>query len=292
MPQIRLSSLDRHININLDIDKTSSQQTVIDLDLDQNGFSALPVRIPAGTVTLVIHSHLPQDAGLTVLGINRPLFYELMEKFPMIKHPYFTAKKLLNHQSFRDLFRIQELNPSLRLNLNSLTLVFTDLKGSTDMYSRVGDTSAYDAVRDHFSILFDVVRKHNGAVVKTMGDAIMATFNTPAEGFRCAVDMVSAVKEWNDTRQGQETLGLKVGVHEGSSIAVNNDDRVDFFGQTVNIAARVQGLAEAGEVWYTESIAKESGVQDLLHLHQMKPEKQEAHLKGVSGAMTVYKLVA
>ncbi len=287
---LRIWSLDRHLTLNIEIDPSQTNATLIDLDLDSTGFSAAPVKLPAGHLTFVIHSHLSSDIGLTLIGLNREKYQEILAKHPTIKHPYFTAKRLLNHQSFRELFRIQELDPKLRLHLKSLTLVFTDLKGSTDMYSRVGDTSAYEAVRDHFEILYEVVRRHDGAVVKTMGDAVMATFNTPEQGFLSALDMVAAVKKWNDLREGKETLGLKVGVHEGSTIAVNNDDRVDFFDQTVNIAARVQGLAESGEVWFTESIASAPAVKYAVEVHGLKPMKQEAHLKGVSGPMTIYQL--
>lgn len=289
-PVLRLLCMENHRSLDIPIENGPDRETVLDLEMDQGGFTKGPRALPPGNLTLVIKNLTPQDVGLAILGADPEKFSEITNRLPIIKHPYLTVKQILNRQTFRDLFRSQELDPALRLNLKSLTLVFTDLKGSTDMYARVGDTQAYNAVRDHFAILYDVVRRNQGAVVKTMGDAVMATFNSPAEGFQAGLDMVSAVKKWNAARNGGEKLGLKVGIHEGATIAVSNDDRVDFFGQTVNVAARVQGLAEAGEVWLTESIRSAPGVETILKTQPFTPEKKDAFLKGVAGPTTVYRL--
>ncbi len=290
-PVLRLLCMENHRSLDIPIEAGPARDTVLDLEMDPGGFSRGPQTLPPGNLTLVLKNLTPEDVGLAILGADPEKFSEITQRLPIIKHPYLTVKQILNRQTFRDLFRSQELDPALRLNLKSLTLVFTDLKGSTDMYARVGDAHAYNAVRDHFSLLFDVVRKRNGAVVKTMGDAVMATFNSPAEGSQAGLDMVNAVKKWNEKRDGKETLGLKVGIHEGATIAVSNDDRVDFFGQTVNVAARVQGLAEAGEVWLTESIHSAAGVGTILKNHPFSPEKKDAYLKGVAGPTTVYRLI-
>src|SRR5262249_53437764 len=162
-------------------------------------------------------------------------------------------------------FRAQELAAGLRLSIKNLTLLFTDLRGSTDLYDKTGDFFAYKIVQDHFDELGESVRHNAGAIIKTMGDAVMASFSSPRDGVRAAVDMMDRIEKLNVKLRadGHET-GLKVGLHEGSALAVNADERLDYFGQTVNIAARVQNLAKAGEIWLTEPVFLAAGVAEEL----------------------------
>src|SRR5438046_3276742 len=95
------------------------------------------------------------------------------------RKPFLTAKRLLTNQTFRDVYGTETLDVDQRLNITSLTFLFTDLKGSTALYERVGDLVAYDLVRAHFHVLTEIVAFEAGAVVKTIGDAVMATFPTP-----------------------------------------------------------------------------------------------------------------
>ena len=158
------------------------------------------------------------------------------------RRPFLTAKRLLTNQTFRDIYRTDTLDVDQRLKITSLTFLFTDLKGSTELYERVGDLVAFDLVRAHFRVLNEIVAAEAGAVVKTIGDAVMATFPTPDRAVAAALRMREAMRRLNDER-GREDLLLKIGIHEGPCLAVTLNDRQDYFGQTVNIASRVQGLA-------------------------------------------------
>src|SRR6185503_4073218 len=89
--------------------------------------------------------------------------------------PYLTGKELINSQTFRDLFHTESIPPAGGLELKNLTLLFTDLKGSTSLYDRIGDFNAYALVREHFALLRGIIAGRHGAIVKTMGDAIMAS---------------------------------------------------------------------------------------------------------------------
>jgi hypothetical protein len=95
------------------------------------------------------------------------------------RRKFLTAKRLITNQTFRDIYRTETLDVDQRLKITSLTFLFTDLKGSTELYERVGDLVAFDLVRAHFGTLAEVVAAEAGAVVKTIGDAVMATFPTP-----------------------------------------------------------------------------------------------------------------
>ena len=105
------------------------------------------------------------------------------------RRPFLTAKKLLTNQTFRDIYRTDTLDVDQGLKITSLTFLFTDLKGSTALYDRVGDIVAYDLVRQHFRVLNEIVASEAGAVVKTIGDAVMATFPTPDRALAAALRM-------------------------------------------------------------------------------------------------------
>ena len=100
------------------------------------------------------------------------------------RRPFLTATRLLSNQTFRDLYRSGTFDPEQRFKITSLTILFTDLRGSTALYDRVGDLAAFDLVRSHFGELIAAVAAEGGAVVKTIGDAVMATFTTPDRALR------------------------------------------------------------------------------------------------------------
>lgn len=206
---------------------------------------------------------------------------------PLEFDPYLSGKRLLSTQTFRDLFRAEVIEGEEGIGVRDLTFLFTDLKGSTDLYERIGDLKAFALVRQHFDTLGKVVSGNRGAIVKTIGDAVMATFLNPEDAIRAATGMIKEVQDFNSGPEGKRII-LKIGVHKGASIAVTLNERLDYFGQSVNIAARVQGLADAEEIYVTEDVYAFPGVRDLLGRYRVTPRK--ARLKGVQDEMQVYKV--
>jgi class 3 adenylate cyclase len=201
--------------------------------------------------------------------------------------PALSGKRLLMTQTFRDFFRSEVISATEGIAVLDVTLVFTDLKGSTALYERIGDLNAYIQVQRHFQHLLDVTVRHNGAVTKTIGDAVMAAFLTSADAVQAALEMREAVDQLNRDRPQRDFI-LKIGVHRGASIAVTLNERLDYFGQTVNIAARVQNLADGDEICITEDVYRAPAVADIVAPYPTA--KCEAELKGVSKAMSVYRL--
>ena len=200
------------------------------------------------------------------------------------RRPFLTAKRLLTNQTFRDIYRTDTLDVDQGLKLTSLTFLFTDLKGSTELYDRVGDLVAYDLVRAHFRVLNEIVAAEAGAVVKTIGDAVMATFPTPERALAAALRMRASVRGIKDD------LIIKIGLHEGPCLAVTLNDRLDYFGQTVNIAARVQGLADSQAILATKPVIENPRVCKLLEESKLAPEAKQAALRGVADKMTIYQI--
>ena len=201
--------------------------------------------------------------------------------------PFLSGKRLLMSQTFRDFFRSEVISATEGIAVLDVTLVFTDLKGSTALYERIGDLNAYIQVQRHFQHLLDATVRHNGAVTKTIGDAVMAAFLTSADAVHAALDMREAVDQLNRDRPQRDFI-LKIGVHRGAAIAVTLNERLDYFGQTVNIAARVQNLADGDEICITEEVYRAPAVAEIIAPYPVA--KSQAELKGVSKAMSVYRL--
>jgi len=202
---------------------------------------------------------------------------------------FLTAKRLLTNQTFRDIYRTDTLDIDQRLRITSLTFMFTDLKGSTELYERVGDLVAYDMVKAHFRVLNEVVAAEAGAVVKTIGDAVMATFPTPERALAAALRIRDAMDTLN-AKSEHEDLLLKIGLHEGPCLAVTLNDRLDYFGQSVNIAARVQGLSESNSIFATAPVVENIGAARLLDAAGLKAMAQRHQLRGVANELTVYEI--
>ena len=205
------------------------------------------------------------------------------------RRPFLTASRLLSNQTFRDLYRTGTLNTDQRFKITNLTILFTDLEGSTALYDRVGDLVAFDLVRDHFAALLTSIAAEGGAVVKTIGDAVMATFPTPDRAMRAALRMRAAMRELNEA-VGREDLALNIGLHEGPCLAVMLDERQDYFGQTVNVASRVQGLADPSAILATKSIVESANVGRILAEAGFTTTARQSSLRGVSEAVTVYEI--
>jgi class 3 adenylate cyclase len=205
------------------------------------------------------------------------------------RRPFLTAKRLLTNQTFRDIYRTETLDIDQRLKITSLTFLFTDLKGSTALYERVGDLVAYDLVRQHFHVLYDVVAAEAGAVVKTIGDAVMATFVTPDRALAAALRMREEMTRINAERKNEDLL-LKIGIHEGPCLAVTLNNSQDYFGQTVNMAARVQGLASSRAIFVTQPVVDDAKAAKLLQSSGLHPTMQRAALRGIADETTVYEI--
>jgi class 3 adenylate cyclase len=203
------------------------------------------------------------------------------------RRPFLTAKRLLTNQTFRDLYRTDALDVDQRLKITSLTFLFTDLKGSTALYDRVGDLVAYDLVNAHFHLLHEIVASETGAVVKTIGDAVMATFPTPEHAVAAALRMREEIGKIS--QQGQDML-LKIGIHEGPCLAVMVNDRQDYFGQTVNIAARVQGLANSRTILATGAVMNHPETRRVLESSGVKPNSHAHALPGITDELVLYEL--
>ncbi len=203
-----------------------------------------------------------------------------------------TAAEVTAMQRFRDLFSQEVLRPSAQVSVGTLTVVFTDLCDSTRMYQQIGDSVAFGRVLDHFDILTNAVADEGGAVVKTIGDAVMAVFPRPLPAVRA---LLAAQRQLAEVASAYDPpLTLKIGVHSGPCIAVTLNDRLDYFGSTVNLAARLQGHAGPDEIVVSHEVLADPEVQDLLAVagDDLVLEHGEAELKGFVDAVALVRIRA
>jgi adenylate cyclase len=181
------------------------------------------------------------------------------------------------------------LAPGQEIGVQSLAILFSDLKDSTALYECIGDARAYGWVQRHFTFLIDCITLHQGALVKTIGDAVMAVFPRPEAAVQAALDIQQKIGAFNRKHHIDPPLVIKLGVHQGPVIAINANNRLDYFGRTVNIAARVQGESVGGDVVLTADILHHMAVQQVLKGFPT-PRPFTAVLKGITGAVTLYRL--
>src|SRR6185437_10805372 len=188
-----------------------------------------------------------------------------------------TAAEVTALQMFRDLFAAEALRPGEQISVGTLTVLFTDLRNSTQLYREIGDATAFGRVMNHFDVVRKSIADHDGAVVKTIGDAVMAVFRSAADGLLAMLEVQRALAEPSD---GSRPLQLKAGLNTGPCIAVTLNDRLDYFGSTVNMAARLEGLSCGADVIISRSVYEDAKVQQLIDSDQFSAEPFDMTLKG------------
>jgi class 3 adenylate cyclase len=243
------------------------------------GYQPRQASLAPGPVTLEVDNPTPTRGVLAITQVSADEEGALLDF-----DPYLTGKHLLTSQTFRSLFRSEVVGGAQGLAIRDIALLFTDIRGSTALYQRIGDLNAFQLVQQHFDLLRETTVRHGGAIVKTIGDAVMAAYPDAARAMGAALEMRSVIERFNEG-QPERPLLLKIGIHHGAAIAVTLNDELDYFGQTVNIASRVQEMAGASEIWITGEVWRYPGVDGLLEPYPA--EQRTAEFRGIEQPMTV-----
>ena len=188
-----------------------------------------------------------------------------------------TAAEVTSLQMFRDLFATEALRPGEQISVGTLTILFTDLKHSTQLYREIGDATAFGRVMSHFDIVKKSIAEHDGAIVKTIGDAVMAVFRSAADGLRAMLEVQEVLAAPPD---GSIPLTLKAGLNTGPCIAVTLNDRLDYFGSTVNMAARLECLSSGADVIISRSVYEDAKVREVIASEGLQVVEFDMSLKG------------
>lgn len=190
-----------------------------------------------------------------------------------------SGSEVIALQTFRDLFANEAIRPNEQISVGSLTILFTDLKNSTQLYREIGDATAFGLVMNHFDILRESIYQENGALVKTIGDSVMAVFSTP---YLAIKSIITAQKKLIEEKKDVRLFVLKSGIHFGPCILVNLNNSLDYFGSSVNIAARLEGLSTGRDIIISQTVYNDPEVQDLFKMESglIKVFPFESKLKG------------
>jgi adenylate cyclase len=253
------------------------------IDVAQDAPTSASVTILASALTPT-HVAIAPRGSLQVVNRSGEARHAKLERVEWMTHAA-TAHHVATMPEFRPLFGAEALRPGLALKVSNVAILFSDLCGSTALYSRIGDAPAFGIVTDCLAYGVAIVENHCGAVVKTIGDAVMAAFVDARAAVAAGVEMLARWEEFAETRRGAGALALKVGVYAGPCTIVTANDAIDYFGQTVNSAARVQHLAGPHEAVIADSLldAVPQGSVELV-------ERFDARVKGIDDPLRVARL--
>ncbi len=198
-----------------------------------------------------------------------------------------TAKAVTSRQTFRDLFAREILRQGERISVGSIAIVFTDLKNSTRLYREIGDAPAFGRVLNHFDTVRAAAAEEGGAVVKTMGDAVMAVFTDAAAAFRAMRKAQSALSAPDKARL---PLVLKCSIHQGPCLSIGQNDRLDYFGTTVNVCSRLCALSTGADIVVSGPVLRDPGVAALLAdpAEGLTARRDASELRGIGGSPFEY----
>lgn len=280
LAQFRIRVLQANLSVAfVKSDQVNPATKSTELEYTASGWSQEQCNYSQGQRSIVIHNQTENDIIVV---------FEKVDWDDVVV----TAAKVSSMYEFRRMFSSEVLAPGHEVSIENLTIFFSDLQGSTSFYENVGDAYAYGQVRKHFDFLEGWILKNRGTVVKTIGDAVMAVFEKPEDGVKAALDIQTHITQFNSLMNEQENLALviKIGVHQGATIAVTSNNRIDYFGRNVNIAARVQGLSKGNDVVISRSCMDRPQVVQLLSEHKLIAHEFDAELRGIEDKQSVYQI--
>lgn len=169
-------------------------------------------------------------------------------------------RDLFNYQDFHDLFEGESLAADLSIDVGIQNIVFADVVKSTELYSREGDTRAFSIMRKYFRLAHELAEKFNGAIIKTMGDAVLLSFNDPMDAMKASINFIRKL----DNPSTEIPVSTRISINRGPCLAVNLNSSIDYFGQPVNITAKLQQYADAGEIVATNDFLSVDEVKHYL----------------------------
>ena len=164
-----------------------------------------------------------------------------------------------------------------------VTIMFTDIKGSTAYFETRGDINGLSMVFRHNELLFPIIKHHQGTVIKTIGDSIMASFPDALHGVKSAIEMQQTLSSHNAKHQVQDQIQIRIGLNGGRGIVENRD----IFGDVVNLAARIESLAEPGQILISQTVYEAVKQTDDIICKYFNSTK----VKGKEESVEVYHVV-
>jgi len=165
-----------------------------------------------------------------------------------------------------------------------VAIMLTDIKGFTSRTAASSRLETMELLKKHKDIVTPILGKHSGHIVKTIGDAFLVTFESPTEAVICGIEIQEALKKHNEGKESAERIDIRIAINSGE-VAVSEDG--DIFGEAVNITSRLESIAEAGQVFFTEAV--------YLAMNKKEVPSSEIgyrQFKGVPEKIKVYRVLS
>jgi class 3 adenylate cyclase len=162
-----------------------------------------------------------------------------------------------------------------------LTILLTDIRNFTDRTSRSSRSDVVGLIEKNKQLVLPSLQKRGGRLIKTIGDAFLVVFNSPTDAVLAGIDAQSELTRYNDGKPDEEKIEIRIAINVGEVSLVDND----VYGEAVNITSRIEGVAQAGEVFFTEAV--------YLAMNKTEVPSSEVgylQLKGVPEKIRVYKV--
>ncbi len=164
----------------------------------------------------------------------------------------------------------------------TLSIMFTDIKGFTSRTSSTSRSDMIEMLKTHDDILTPVIIDYGGTLIKTIGDAFLVTFESPTDAVLSGIALQEKLQEFNESLPDDKKIEIRIAINTGE-VSLKDGD---IYGEAVNIAARVEGLADANQIFFTEA----------TYLSMNKSEVPSAEigyrlLKGIPEKIKVYKVL-
>ena len=176
-----------------------------------------------------------------------------------------------------------QLDAQLEQFQRLVAVMFTDIAGSTRYFDEHGDLAGMAMVEDCNGALKPLVTKHEGKIVKTIGDAIMAYWEKPVEAVRCAIAMQQAIAEVNKPRGPDQQIRIRVALNLGVGLLKDND----VFGDVVNVCSRIEHETAAEKIGVSPSVVEALSEQKDILCRKIGT----VSLRGKSAEMDLYEVI-
>jgi class 3 adenylate cyclase len=192
---------------------------------------------------------------------------------------------LVTLPEFIELFGTEAPATGMKMAVGRKAIVFTDIVGSTELYDKLGDARAFALVQEHWRSVDDIVVTNNGTLIKTMGDGVMCVFPSIGDAITASFAMI----DHTDRVSARDDIdfSIRVGVHEGACYAVRANDRLDLFGSTVNLAARLMGCADGRQVAMLASSLEHPALHARLEHEEAECDTVRTSIRGLRGTHDV-----
>ncbi len=209
--------------------------------------------------------------GHQVLTFTSDLDREILVRVERVavRDDALTASRAASLALFRQLFPDEVLSPGQLAAVSTVSLMAAGLDPARAdiLYQELGDCRAFNVLHELFQLLDEAVRNSGGAVVKTVGEGILAAFDGPASAVKLGLQLEGVLRKSELTR----SLRLRIGIHRGTALAANINDHLDYFGTTSRQVLKLCGQARDGELALSPSVAADPEVAAILKARGIEP---------------------